>query len=132
MQLAFLQKSNEEQMTKLFELWRREPLAIHHYLQRAVFPEHMRSQHQKISASGQSVGGDMLFWPARRLLGHAVRPAAARARQVPVRDGRRRSKAFTRAPHCSASRADISARVASANTRARSNARAKTLRLFLP
>ncbi|KAJ8602501.1 hypothetical protein CTAYLR_001253 [Chrysophaeum taylorii] len=64
-QLKFLQKSNEEQMDKLFELWRREPLALHHYLETAVFPTHMRSQRRKISASGQAIGGDMLF--ARRV-----------------------------------------------------------------
>jgi len=60
-QLKFLQKSNEEQMDKLFELWRKEPLALHHYLETFVFPTHMRSQRQKISASGQAIGGDMLF-----------------------------------------------------------------------
>lgn len=59
-QLKFLQKSNEEQMDKLFALIRYEPLVIHHYLQKTIFPLHMRSQHMKISASGQAVGGDML------------------------------------------------------------------------
>lgn len=64
-QLKFLQKSNEEQMDKLYELWRREPLAIHHFLESGVFMQHMRSQRRKISASGQAIGGDMLF--ARRV-----------------------------------------------------------------
>lgn len=64
-QLKFLQKSNEEQMEKLYELWRREPLAIHHYLQSGVFAQYMRSQRRKISASGQAIGGDLLF--ARRV-----------------------------------------------------------------
>ena len=59
-QLKFLQKSNEEQMTKLFELIKFEPLVIHYYLQKSIFPLHMRSQRMKISASGQAVGGDML------------------------------------------------------------------------
>ena len=36
MQLKFLQKSNEEQMGKLFDLWRYEPLAIHHHLTKTV------------------------------------------------------------------------------------------------
>ena len=59
-QLKFLQKSNEEQMVKLRKLWNKEPLVLHHYLHKFVFPEHMRTQRQKLSASGQSVGGDML------------------------------------------------------------------------
>jgi hypothetical protein len=59
-QLKFLQKSNKEQMDKLYELIRYEPLVIHHYLQRNIFPQYMRSQRMKISASGQAVGGDML------------------------------------------------------------------------
>ena len=59
-QLKFLQKSNKEQMDKLFELIRYEPSVIHHYLQRTIFPTYMRSQRMKISASGQAVGGDML------------------------------------------------------------------------
>ena len=59
-QLKFLQKSNKEQMDKLYELVRYEPLVIHHYLQNSVFPQFMRSQKLKISASGQAVGGDIL------------------------------------------------------------------------
>jgi hypothetical protein len=59
-QLKFLQKSNEEQMQKLFELIKLEPLVVHHYLQKTIFPLHMRSQRLKLSASGQAVGGDML------------------------------------------------------------------------
>ena len=59
-QLKFLQKSNKEQMDKLFDLLRFEPLVIHYYLQRTIFPNYMRSQRLKISASGQAVGGDML------------------------------------------------------------------------
>lgn len=60
-QLKYLQKSNEEQMDRLFLLLQREPLVIHHYLQKSIFPVYMRAQKMKISASGQSVGGDMLF-----------------------------------------------------------------------
>ncbi len=47
-------------MDKLFLLLQREPLVIHDYLQKTIFPLHMRSQRLKISASGQAVGGDML------------------------------------------------------------------------
>lgn len=60
-QLKFLQKSNKEQMDKLFNLIRFEPSVIHYYLQKTIFPLHMRNQRSKISASGQAVGGDMLF-----------------------------------------------------------------------
>ena len=60
-QLKFLQQSNDEQMQNLYTLWERCPRVIHRYLSRSVFPEHMRSQRMKISASGQAVGGDMLF-----------------------------------------------------------------------
>jgi hypothetical protein len=59
-QLKFLQKSNKEQMDKLFQLIRYEPLAIHYYLQHSIFPYYMRSQRMKLSASGQAIGGDML------------------------------------------------------------------------
>lgn len=47
-------------MDKLYQLIRREPLVIHHYLQSMIFPNYMRSQKLKLSASGQAVGGDML------------------------------------------------------------------------
>eukprot|EP01033_Poteriospumella_lacustris_P010457 gene10460-7435_t len=59
-QLKFLQKSNKEQMDKLYDLIKLEPLVVHHYLQTMIFPQYMRSQREKISASGQAVGGDML------------------------------------------------------------------------
>jgi hypothetical protein len=59
-QLKFLQKSNQEQMVKLRQMWDTEPLVLHYYLAKFVFPEHMRTQRLKLSASGQSVGGDML------------------------------------------------------------------------
>lgn len=59
-QLKFLQKSNVEQIQKLYQLWKHEPQAIHYYLSKFVFPAHMRSQKIKVSASGQALGGDML------------------------------------------------------------------------
>jgi hypothetical protein len=59
-QLKFLQKSNKDQMEKLFRLLRREPLTIHHYLSKFIFPTYMLSQKIKLSASGQAIGGDML------------------------------------------------------------------------
>ena len=59
-QLKYLQKSNQDQMTKLHKLWLTEPLCIHYYLRKIIFPAYMRSQHTKISASGQAIGGDLL------------------------------------------------------------------------
>lgn len=59
-QLKFLQKSNKEQMDKLFDLIRYEPMTVHYYLQTMIFPQYMRSQRVKLSASGQAIGGDML------------------------------------------------------------------------
>eukprot|EP00808_Paulinella_micropora_P006835 g75373.t1 len=64
-QLKYLQKSNVEQMTKLYDLWRMCPQVIHYYLNKFIFPTYTQSQHRKISASGQAVGGAMLV--ARRL-----------------------------------------------------------------
>ena len=59
-QLKFLQENNAEQMQKLFELVKREPLTIHYYLCNFIFPKHTRTQQLRISASGQAVGGNML------------------------------------------------------------------------
>ncbi len=48
-QLKFLQKSNEEQMKKLFDLIRTEPLVIHHYLEKAIFLNYTRNQRVRSS-----------------------------------------------------------------------------------
>ena len=48
-------------MAKLFALLTRSPAAIHWYLEQFIFPEYMRHQKVKLSASGQEVGGDLLF-----------------------------------------------------------------------
>ena len=59
--LRLLRRSNNDQMAKLFALLRQSPGAIHWYLEQFVFPEFMRHQKIKLSASGQEVGGDLLF-----------------------------------------------------------------------
>ena len=59
--IKYLQKSNSEQMDKLFVLWRKHPEVLYHFLSHSIFPIHMRSQHTKLSASGQAIGGQMLF-----------------------------------------------------------------------
>ena len=60
-QLKYLQKSNVEQMQKLYKLWALEPHVLHFYLNQFIYPTYMRNQKAKISASGQAIGGDMLF-----------------------------------------------------------------------
>lgn len=61
MPLYMLDKSNDEQMRKAFDLLKRLPELLHWYLCQSVFPVHLRHQTVKLSASGQSVGGDMMF-----------------------------------------------------------------------
>ena len=63
--LWLLKQSNDEQMLKLFELLRKQPSTIHWYLENVVFPSYMQHQKLKLSASGQELGGEMLF--ARRI-----------------------------------------------------------------
>ena len=59
--LWLLKQSNDEQMGKLYRLLRRLPGVIHWYLDQVVFPTYMKHQQVKISASGQELGGSMLF-----------------------------------------------------------------------
>ena len=59
--LRLLKRSNEDQMRALFELLRRLPDLIHFYLLEFIFPAAMRHQIVKLQASGQDIGGDMLF-----------------------------------------------------------------------
>ena len=63
--LKHLQLGNKDQMNKLYDLWRYHAAVLYHYLQDTVFRNYMRSQTVKMSASGQAIGGDMLF--GRRL-----------------------------------------------------------------
>jgi hypothetical protein len=82
-QLKYLKKSNEEQMKRLFELWKSEPLVIHDYLERFIFPSYMKSQKMKISASGQAVGGEMLF---KRRVGFSGTPSDLMPKELGVCD----------------------------------------------
>ena len=52
-------------MQKLFALLRKQPTTIHWYLENVIFPSFMQHQRLKLSASGQELGGSMLF--SRRL-----------------------------------------------------------------
>jgi hypothetical protein len=78
--LRLLKRSNEDQMNKLYKLLypsiyrhfyprigdfdthrNKLPDVIHWYLNEFIFPAYMRHQVIKLSASGQELGGDMLF-----------------------------------------------------------------------
>jgi len=59
--LWLLKQSNDEQMGRLFNLLRKLPACIHHLLEQVIFPSFMQHQLLKLSASGQELGGSMLF-----------------------------------------------------------------------
>ena len=59
--LHLLERTNEAQMTQLFELFRYRPTIVAWYVDNLVFPAHLRFQQHKLMASGQDVGGSMLF-----------------------------------------------------------------------
>lgn len=82
-QLKYLQRSNQEQMDKLYTLLYMEPQVIHYYLNKFIFPSHMRSQRQKLSSSGQAVGGDMLVG---RRLGFSGTPSDLLPKELGVCD----------------------------------------------
>ncbi|CUF98858.1 Hypothetical protein, putative [Bodo saltans] len=71
--LKLMKQANELEMEKLFKLFRRTPEVIHWYLTEHIFPEHMRHQEVKLSASGQELGGDMLF---QRRIGFSGTPSS--------------------------------------------------------
>ena len=73
-QLKFLQKSNKEQMEKLFELFRMEPLVIHYYLQRTIFPGHTRNQKLKLSGTSPRTSFRLTCWRFRPKMGAAWHP----------------------------------------------------------
>ena len=59
--LHLLRRSNDAQMRPLFQLLHRMPSFIHAYLQEFIFPQFMRHKRSKLSASGQELGGSLLF-----------------------------------------------------------------------
>lgn len=66
-------------MQRLFELFRRLPSAIHFYLETIIFPNFMRFQEQKFSASGQEMGGSILF---KQRLGFSGTPSELMPREL--------------------------------------------------
>ena len=111
--LHLVELSDCEQIDSLYHLLRYQPGVVRTYLDEIVFPSTMAFAPSKLAASAQEVGGDLLFdlrygvsgtpsdpacirLPMHlpcisqvRLLGHAVRPAAARAGALCVGRGRR-------------------------------------------
>lgn len=63
--LHLLDLKDENHMNITFNLLREQPKVIEYYLDQFVFPLTMEHHHEKISASGQDLGGEMLF--SRRL-----------------------------------------------------------------
>ncbi|KAJ9441712.1 putative nucleoredoxin 1-2 [Diplonema papillatum] len=59
--LRKLKQSNREEFEKLYKLLRLTPEVIHWFLEEIVFPEYMRHQTLKLSASGQELGSDVIF-----------------------------------------------------------------------
>ena len=59
--LNLLKRSDNEQMEKLFKVLCNSTQVIDYYLQEMIFPTFLRYQRHKISASGQEIGGDILF-----------------------------------------------------------------------
>ena len=59
--LGLLDRTDERQTKPLFALLRKCPEFIHWYLEQCIFPKFMRFQEHKLSASGQDLGGAMLF-----------------------------------------------------------------------
>eukprot|EP00435_Cladocopium_sp_Y103_P005691 s71_g1.t2 len=59
--LHLLERRNEANMSQLFQLLSKLPSAVHFYLEQSVFPQFMRFQDEKLSASGQDLGGSILF-----------------------------------------------------------------------
>ena len=59
--LQLIDIGDEEQMDVLYNLLHKLPHLSYHYLMGSIFPPVMRHQRLKLSASGQSLGGDMLF-----------------------------------------------------------------------
>ena len=71
--LKLMRQANAIEQKKLFRLFRRTPEVIHWYLCEHIFPEYMRHQEVKLSASGQELGGDMIF---KRRIGFSGTPSS--------------------------------------------------------
>ena len=70
--LRLLDMDDAEQFDTVFALLSGLPQLIHHYLDATIFPDVLKHQAMKISASGQELGGDMLF---KRRMGFSGTPS---------------------------------------------------------
>lgn len=59
--LHLLDLKDDQHMSVTYNLLRRIPQVIQYYLDTFVFPLTMEHHHEKVSASGQDLGGEMLF-----------------------------------------------------------------------
>jgi len=59
--LHLIDLKDEQHMSVTFKLLRNLPQIAHYYLSNFVFPLTMEHHHEKISASGQDLGGEMMF-----------------------------------------------------------------------
>jgi len=59
--LHLLDLKDDQHMGTTYSLLRNIPQVIHYYLDTFVFPLTMEHHHEKISASGQDLGGEMIF-----------------------------------------------------------------------
>ena len=59
--LRLMDMDDAEQFDPVFGLLCKLPQLVHHYLHNIIFPDVLKHQAMKISASGQELGGDMLF-----------------------------------------------------------------------
>ena len=59
--LPIFQLADKHQMQSLFERVYKLPELVHHYIEKIVFPSVLQHQMLKLSASGQELGGSMLF-----------------------------------------------------------------------
>jgi len=59
--LNLILRSNETQMKNIHKLLQNCTPVIHWYLEQLVLPKYMRFQSRKLSASGQELGGEILF-----------------------------------------------------------------------
>lgn len=59
--LKLLKRSDNEQMENLYKVLKNSTQVVDYYLQEMIYPTFLRYQRHKISASGQEIGGDILF-----------------------------------------------------------------------
>jgi hypothetical protein len=77
--LKLMKQANKEESDKLYKLFKRTPEVLHWYLCETIFPEYMRHQLSKLSASGQELGGNIMF---QRRIGFSGTPSDLLPREL--------------------------------------------------